>query len=131
MERSEYRVQFTPTVRGRHQLTVTLNRQEVAGSPLPVFVSIHPSQLGKPVRVITGFNGARHVTVDSAGETIVTDDKTISVFDKSRKKLRHCYLSKYNIHYPQGMAVDAGGCIYVTDIGRCKVLKLSPYLKFV
>ena len=122
----EYRVQFTPTVRGRHQLTVTLNRQEVAGSPLPVFVSIHPSQLGKPVSVITGFNRARHVTVNSAGETIVTDESTISVFDKSGKKLRSCELSKYNISRNSwGPAVDSGDCIYVGDdeYGSHKVIE--------
>ena len=130
----EYRVQFTPTVRGRHQLTVTLNGQEVAGSPLPVFVSIHPSQLGKPVRVITGFQFARHVTVNSTGETIVTDKRTISVFDKSGKKLRNCELSKYNIlSYSWSGAVDSGGCMYVTDDedGSRKVVKLSPDLKLL
>ena len=129
----EYHVQFTPTVRGRHQLTVTLNGQEVAGSPLPVFVSIHPSQLGKPVRVITAFNGARHVTVNSAGETIVTDNKTISVFDKSGKKLRSCELSKYNMSNPWGVAVDSGDRIYVSDgeLGSNKVVKLSPNLKLI
>ena len=130
----EYRVQFTPTVRGRHQLTVTLNGQEVAGSPLPVFVSIHPSQLGKPVRVITGFQFARHVTVNSAGETIVTDKRTISVFNKSGKKLRNCELSKYNIlSYSWSGAVDSDGCMYVTDDedGSRKVVKLSSDLKLL
>ena len=49
---NEYRIQYTPTVRGRHELTVSVNEQEVAGSPFSVHVSIHPTQLGKPVRVI-------------------------------------------------------------------------------
>ena len=49
----DYRVQYTPTVRGRHEVILTVNGQEVAGSPFPVFVSIHPTQLGKPVQVIT------------------------------------------------------------------------------
>ena len=50
----EYRIQYTPTVRGRHELSVTVNGVEVADSPFPVFASIHPNQLGKPVRVISG-----------------------------------------------------------------------------
>ena len=50
----EYRIQYTPTVRGHHELSVTVNGVEVADSPFPVFASIHPNQLGKPVRVITG-----------------------------------------------------------------------------
>ncbi len=39
---NEYRILCTPTVRGRHKLTVTANGVEVAGSPFPVFVSIDP-----------------------------------------------------------------------------------------
>ena len=36
---------FMPTVRGRHQLIVTLDGVQVTSSPpLPVFVSIHPAQ---------------------------------------------------------------------------------------
>ena len=29
----EYRIQYTPTVRGRHELTVSVDGQQVAGSP--------------------------------------------------------------------------------------------------
>ena len=53
VEGIEYRVEYTPTVRGRHELIVTLKGQHV-GSPLSVFVSIHPTQLGKTVKTITG-----------------------------------------------------------------------------
>ena len=37
----EYRIPYTPTVRERHELTVSMDGQQVAGSPFPVFVSIH------------------------------------------------------------------------------------------
>ena len=42
---NEYCIQYTPTIRGRHELIVNVNGQEVAGSPFPVLVSIHPTQL--------------------------------------------------------------------------------------
>ena len=29
----KYRIQYTPTVRGRHELTVSVNGQQIAGSP--------------------------------------------------------------------------------------------------
>ena len=126
----EYRVQFMPTVRGCHQLTVTLNGQELTGSPFPVCVSIHPSQLGKPVRVITGFYRAKHVAVNSAGETIVTDNNTIAAFDKHGKKLKSCNLYKYSMSNPQSMAMDTSGYIYVTGGGN-KIVKLSPDFKLI
>ena len=37
---NKYCIQYTPTVPGRHELIVTVNGQEVAGSPFPVFASI-------------------------------------------------------------------------------------------
>ena len=54
----EYRVQYTPTVRGRYELIVTLNGQEVAGSPFPVspstllsWASLSRSSLGWSILV--------------------------------------------------------------------------------
>ena len=54
----QYSIQCTPTVRGRHELTVSVDGQQVAGSPFPVFVSIPPTQLGKPVKVWTNLTKA-------------------------------------------------------------------------
>ena len=49
-----YTITFTPRVRGRHDLTVTVNGKEIAGSPFRVFAKIHPTQLGKPLCTILG-----------------------------------------------------------------------------
>ncbi len=70
---NEYRIFCTPTIHGQRELIVTVNGEEVAGSPFPVFVSIHPTQLGMPVRVITGMVGPRCLAINSVGEIIVTD----------------------------------------------------------
>ena len=61
----QYSIQCTPTVRGRHELTVSMDEQQVAGSPFPVFVSIPPTQLGKPVKVWTNLTGPTGITVNS------------------------------------------------------------------
>ena len=49
---AEYRIQYIPTVRGRHELTVSVDGQQVAGSPFPFSVFIPPTQLGKPVKLL-------------------------------------------------------------------------------
>ena len=91
---NEYLIQYTPTIRGRHELVLTVNGQEVAGSPFPVFVSIPPTQLDKPVRVIGGLNSPRFVAINSEGEIIVTEGGgDVTVFDKEGKKLRKIKLS--------------------------------------
>ena len=80
---NEYFVQYIPTVRGRHELVVSVNGHEVAGSPFPVFVSIPPTQLDKPVRVIRGLTYPYFVAINSEGEIIVTErGGDVTVFDK-------------------------------------------------
>lgn len=79
---NQYRIQYMPTLRGHHELRITLNGQKVDGSPFPVFISIHPSQLKMPVSIITNLKGPRCVATNSIGETAISDLKTILVFDK-------------------------------------------------
>ena len=132
IEGNKYRIQYTPTVRGRHELIVTVNGQEVAGSPFPVFVFIHPTLLGKPVRVITGVNSPWDVAVSATGNIIVTESSGKGVvFDKSGKKLRILSNSKFGIPNPRCVAVDnTDGCVYVSDWGK-KIVKLSPDFELV
>ena len=60
-----YTITFTPRVRGRHDMTVTVNGKEIAGSPFRVFVKIHPTQLGQPVHTITGLNMPWGIAINS------------------------------------------------------------------
>ena len=52
-----YDIQFSSSIRGHHQLVVSVNDQPIADSPFPVYVKIPPTRLGKPVRIIGGLNG--------------------------------------------------------------------------
>ena len=105
----EYSVQYTPTVRGRHELIVTVNGQEVAGSPFPVFVSIHPTQLGKPVQVITGVFLPCDVDITPAGNIIVTEIGKVTIFDKNGKKFKELERSEFGFGDPYGVAIDSVG----------------------
>ena len=125
----EYRVRYTPTVRGHRELIVTVNRQEVAGSPFPVFVSIHPTQLGKPVQVITVQNYPRDVDVSPAGNIIVAGyPNKVAIFDKNGKELKELKRSDFGFGDPYGVAIDStDGSMYITS--DSKIVKLSPDFK--
>ena len=114
---SEYHIQYTPTVRGRHQLTVTVNGQEIAGSPFPVFVSIPPTQLGKPVDVITGVKYPVDVTINSVGEIVITECLgDVVVLDREGKRLRSIKGSDHKqFNRLCGLAVDKDDNVYFTD----------------
>ena len=125
----EYHVQYTPTVRRRHEVIVTVNGQEVAGSPFPVFVSIHPTQLGKPVQVITEVGYPRDMDVTPAGNIIVAgSSNTVLIFDKNGKKLKELKGSEFGFGDPYGVAIDStDGSMYIT--GNSNIVKLSPEFK--
>ena len=124
----EYHVQYTPTVRGRHELIVTVNGQEVAGSPFPVFVSIHPTQLGKPVQVITGVKEPYDVDVTPAGNIIVAECMKLAVFDKKGKILKELKGSEFGFDFLYGVAADrTDGSMYLTS--ETNIVKLSPDFK--
>ena len=125
---NEYLIQYTPTVRGRHELVLTVNGQEVAGSPFPVFVSIPPTQLDKPVRVIRGLTYPYFVAINSEREIIVTESgRDVTVFDKEGKKLRKIdYIKNFS-----GVAVDETDSIYIADYGNNMIMKFNKEMKFV
>ena len=45
-QQNAYLIEFTPTVRGRHQLEVTVKQTPVLGGSVQLFVKISPTQLG-------------------------------------------------------------------------------------
>ena len=117
-----YEMVYTPRIRGRHQLAVTVNGEQVAASPFTVRVRIPPTQLGTPMKVISGLNSPYGVAFNSAGEVLVTMDEEVGVFDKQGKKLRTI---KHTVHHPRGIAVDEDDILFISDRGPHCVHKLD------
>ena len=120
----EYNIKYTPTVRGRHELTVSVDGQQVEGSPFSVSVSISPTQLGKPVKVWTGISHPYGVTVNSEGEVIVCEYLgDIVKLDKERKKHVIVKHSTTTLSHLSDVATDKEDNIYCTDWNTNKVLR--------
>ena len=122
----EYRIQYTPTVRGHHELTVSVDGQQVAGSPFPVFVSIHPTQLGKPVKVWYEIRSPTGVTMNSEGDVIVTENQgDIVKFYKEGMKHVLVEHSKSLLHSLTAVAADNEDNIYCTDLNSNKIMRCN------
>ena len=116
-----YSIQYTPTVRGRHELTPLIDGQHVAGSPFPVFVSIHPTQLGKPVKVWDGVVNPFGITANSKRDILVTEIAgNIIKFDANGQ--RHKLVMQNELKALRCIAVDDEDNIYCIDEKSNKIL---------
>ena len=67
MSPSQYKVSYTAGSRGQHKLHVRVNNREINGSPFTMTVYPNPTQLGCPVRVVTGLQTIWHCLQQSWG----------------------------------------------------------------
>ena len=119
----KYHIQYTPTVRWRHELSISVDGQPVAGSPFPVLVCSPPTLLDEPVKVWDCFKKPRGITVNSVGEIIVAESEgDIVVMDRDGTRLRTINSSKHHFKYLRGVAVDNDDNIYFTD-GTNRIFK--------
>ena len=123
----EYRIQYTPTVRGRHELTVLVDGQQVAGSPFPVFVSIRPTQLGKPVKALDNLAQISAVAFNSIGKVIIFKDIHYFLVFYDGHKILKClngdHLSSGSV--PVALATDDEDCVYCTTFNESNILKFN------
>ena len=116
-----YSIQCTPAVRGRHGLTVLIDGQHVAGGPFPVFVSIHPTQLGKPVKVWGGISEPSGITENSRGDLLAIEQSgSIIKFDVNGKKEK--LVTRKELTALCCPAVDDEDNIYCIDEDSNKIL---------
>ena len=118
-----YSIQYTPTVRGHHELTVLINGCHVAGSPFPVYVFIHPTQLGKPVKIWPGIKRPLGITANSKGEILVAlFESTTNIVKYDAEGKRVDLVEKSGLVHPRCIACDDEDNIYCVDENSNKIL---------
>ena len=117
---SRYKVLYTGVNRGQHKLHIHVNDREINDSPFTVTMYPDPTQLGQPMRVVTGLIQPYGIVYNNHGEMIVTErnDNKVSIIDITGKKIRtfgsHGDSPDQMIH-PKGIEIDDMDNIYVSS----------------
>ena len=125
-----YEITYVPVMRGRHDLVVRINKENIPGSPFRVFVKVHPSQLGAPVRMSDDMGRPYGITQAPSGELLVAQNggKRLVFLDKKLKKLRSIVSDRF--YYPRGVVVNSDGAVFSTDKTEYTLMKFKD-LKLV
>ena len=118
----QYSMKYTPTVRGRHELTVSVDGQQVAGNPFPAFVSIPPIQLGKPVKVWNNLYYATGITINSSREILFTEFKR-NIIKLTPDKQVKTLVAQQELQDIWSITVDCEDNIYCTSMYTSKILR--------
>ena len=124
-----YHITYTPQIRGRHDLVVKVDGKDIDGSPLRVFVKIHPTQLGSPVLTITGVNRPWGIAINDKQQLVVAEcgGKTITIRDRNGTMLQT--IGEFTTVC--GVSTGPDGAIYATDVGTKSVQKFNNSGKLI
>ena len=130
---STYELSYTPTTRGRHQLTVRVNNTEIG--TFQVFVQHPPTELGTPVRVIELGVQPYYIAIGDKGELFVTEysDYRYTMLDAQGQTVLTIGSGgqpPFGYGNPTGIATDSEGNVYVASAGH-KVKKLNRHGELV
>ena len=131
-----YKVTYTPTSRGPHQLRVRVGGIEIPGSPLTVSVSPSPAMKGTPVRTITGLKYPCFVALSGDDKLIVTEHgrHCVTILDKHGKKIKSFGSqgsANGQFQCPAGVTVTPDNHILVVDRDNARVQKFAMDGSFV
>ena len=124
---NRYEISYQPTVKGRHQLHISILGQSIRENPFhpAVTSSIAKLAIGAPIHTIAGVGGPWGIDINHRGEIVVSERGSghISTYTPSGKKAQAINLKGL---LPLGLALDREGNIIVGEYANNSIRKYSP-----
>ena len=132
--RGQYEISYQPVTKGRNTLHVRVCGLNIRGSPFDVKVVSPVEDLGVPIQIFGGFGNPRGVAFNHAGEMVITDVDSVSVFSPNGAKLRSFGTrgsGPGQFVGLRGVAVDDEGNILVADSNNRRIQKFTTDGQFL
>ena len=116
-----YEVRYTPKIRVRHELHISVGDQPIPASPLLVFVTISPSMIGPdPIRTIAGVKHPYAALFNAKQQLLVTESSGMKVraFTREGEELgynKSPFAQLMIESYPTGLDMDKDDYLYVAS----------------
>ena len=112
---SLYEVEYKVLSRGQYKLHIQVNGKDINNSPFTVTVYPDPTQVGFPVKVVTGFDKPYGVAFDSHSNMIVSEWGRDRIVILSNRGQKIQLIGNDQIVYPTGIAIDQADNVYVSS----------------
>ena len=123
-------VTCTPTLRGPHQLRITINETDIPGSPFTLHVLPSPEMRGVVQRTITGVNEPCAVAVSKRGEVVVYESSSrCSVYNREGEKL-WSFASQSSPAFRTCVAVTSDNLVLIADTHNDRINMFAMEGKF-
>ena len=135
-ESSQYEISYQAPSRGRHQLHIKVEGENIKESPFPIAVKLPVEELGTSIKTIGGLRSPWGVAVNRRDDIIVAEQSRncVSIFSPVGEKVKSFGStgSGYGLFSnPEGVTVDADDNILVADYSNHRIQKFSPDGNFI
>ena len=122
---NRYEISYQPTIKGRHQLHISIQGQHIRDSPFHPAVTSSVMNLGAPIHTIAGVKDPYGIAINHKGEIVVSEQGNghISTYTPSGKKIQTIDLKGLD---PLSLSLDGEGNIIVGEDTNHSIRKYSP-----
>ena len=122
---NRYGISYQPTIKGRHQLHISIQGQPIRESPFCLAVTSSIMNLGAPIHTIAGVRDPWGIAINHKGEIVVSKQGGghISTYTPSGRKIQTINLNGLDL---LGLTLDREGNIIVGEETNNSIRKYSP-----